>query len=77
MRAVREVAREDALNRALNTELSSGFDHSTSQKLMFKVTVIIPNLQQMHSQQSSHPKLTFSNLQEGSSGKERSLFFLR
>lgn len=41
MRTVREVGCGDALNRVLNTELSSGFDHSTSQKLVFKVTVII------------------------------------
>lgn len=43
MRAVREVAREDALSRVLNTELS-GFDHSTSQKLVFKAAAIISKL---------------------------------
>lgn len=76
MRAVREIAHGDASNRVLNTELPSGFDQSTSQEFVFKVTVILPKFT-ANFQQGSHSELTFSNLQEGNSGRERSLFFLR
>lgn len=77
MWTVRVIANGDVINRVLTTELST-FDHSTPQKFVFKVTVIILKVYSKYIYSiPTISNLTFSNLHEGNSGKERNLFFLR
>lgn len=55
MRTVREVGCGDALNRVLNTELSSGFDHSPQKPL-----VILPSESDLLPPWSAHGVLSSS-----------------
>lgn len=53
-------------------------DHTNSQKSVLKVTVIILTVSSKYIRSvPTISNLTFSNLQEENSGKERNLFFLR